>query len=221
MTDKAKQSTSDMTLIQRLIAIQRQLHAPKNQFNKFGNYRYRSAEDILNSVKPLLESYGILLTLSDALIVTDNDSQPAIITPAKNSSACYVPAQRRVYVEATARITDGRDIYETKGYAREDEVGKGMDGAQLTGSASSYARKYALNGLFLIDDSRDADATNTGDGNVKSVPTADRLADAIAKIQSCQSREQLAGLWATYVDLQANADFVQAISEVGKKFPKK
>jgi hypothetical protein len=119
--------------------IQAELKAPKGQLNKFGNYRYRSAEDIVEAVKPILNKYGMALVITDEVVQVGD----------------------RIYVVATATILDETDdTISAKGWAREEEVKKGMDAAQITGSASSYARKYALNGLFAIDDTKDADATN-------------------------------------------------------------
>lgn len=115
--------------------IQEELKAPKSLYNSFGKYSYRSAETILEAVKPLLAQYGAQLTLSDEIIAVNE----------------------RIYVKATASITDGTETVETTAYAREPDEKKGMDGSQITGTASSYARKYALNGLFLIDDTKDAD----------------------------------------------------------------
>lgn len=126
-----------------LIDIQSRLKAPKNQYNKFGNYKYRSCEDILLAVKPLLAEYNCVLTLTDDIVVAGD----------------------RFYVKATAtlRNKDGKEI-SVSAFAREAAKGKnGMDDSQVTGCASSYARKYALNGLFCIDDTNDADATNTHD----------------------------------------------------------
>ena len=128
-----------MTLIERVQKVQEELKAPKNQFNKFGNYAYRSCEDVCNAVKPLLAKYGLVLTLSDEIVMVGE----------------------RYYTKATATITDGIEKLYNTAYAREEESKKGMDGSQITGSSSSYARKYALNGLLLIDDVKDADATNT------------------------------------------------------------
>ena len=122
-----------------LVLIQSELKAPKGQTNKFGGYSYRSAEDILEAVKPLLNKYKCDLTLSDDIVAVGG----------------------RVYVKATAMLCDTDVIAEVSAFAREAETKKGMDDAQITGSASSYARKYALNGLFCIDDTKDADATNT------------------------------------------------------------
>jgi len=124
--------------MEKLIKIQSELKAPKNQFNKFGGYNYRSQEDILEALKPLLKKHECLLTVTDEMEAVEG----------------------RVYVKATATITDGEKGVQVTAYAREASTKKGMDEAQITGSASSYARKYALNGLFLIDDTKDADATN-------------------------------------------------------------
>lgn len=137
-----------MNIYEKLSEIQAELKAPKNQWNEFGKYNYRSAEDILEAVKPLCKKYKALLTLADEI--------QAIST--------------RFYVCAIATLTDvetPQDRIQITAYAREDENLKGMTGAQLTGSTSSYARKYALNGLFNIDDTKDADFTNTGDMDKK------------------------------------------------------
>lgn len=122
-----------------LIQIQAELKAPKNQVNAFGKYKYRSAEDIIEAAKPICHKYHCALLITDDMLLIGD----------------------RVYVKATAILInkDGKTISAT-GYAREEEVKKGMDAAQITGAASSYARKYALNGLFAIDDTKDADATN-------------------------------------------------------------
>lgn len=124
-----------MSIYEKLLNIQSELKAPKGQYNSFGKYKYRSCEDILEAVKPLCVKNGLCLTLTDSIEIIGN----------------------RYYIKATAVITDGESKVETTAYAREDENKKGMDGSQITGSASSYARKYALNGLFDIDDTKDAD----------------------------------------------------------------
>ena len=124
--------------MKKLVAVQAALKAPKGQFNKFGGYKYRSCEDILEAVKPLLLEQGLQLTITD---------EP-------------VEVGGRIYIKATATVTDGSETATVSGYAREAETKKGMDESQITGTASSYARKYALNGLFLIDDTKDADATS-------------------------------------------------------------
>lgn len=125
----------------KLVNIQAELKAPKNQVNSFGKYKYRSAEDIIEAVKPILFKYQTALLISDEIVQVAD----------------------RVYVKATAMLIDETNEelpVKVYGWAREEEVKKGMDAAQITGSASSYARKYALNGLFAIDDTRDADSTN-------------------------------------------------------------
>lgn len=129
-----------LNLKQKLNVIQTKLKAPKSQYNDFGKYYYRSCEDILESVKPLLGETGTTLVLSDEAVAVGN----------------------RVYIKAKAMLLDGEidDYIEATAFAREDEVKKGMDGSQISGSASSYARKYALNGLFAIDDTKDADGLN-------------------------------------------------------------
>lgn len=118
---------------ERLAAIQEHLNAPKNQYNSFGKYKYRSCEDILEGVKPLLK--GLFLSISDEIVLIGD----------------------RYYVKATATITDGENSHTASAMAREEENKKGMDSAQVTGATSSYARKYCLNGLFGIDDAKDAD----------------------------------------------------------------
>jgi hypothetical protein len=125
---------------QKLQGIQSSLKAPKGQTNKFGGYKYRSCEDILTALKPLLAEWGCCLIISDEIVEKGN----------------------RLFVEATATLydNDSSDTLAAKGDAEHAETKKGMDQAQITGSASSYARKYALNGLFAIDDTKDPDATN-------------------------------------------------------------
>lgn len=131
-----------MSIYANLAAVQTALKAPKSQFNKFGNYNYRNCEDIIEAVKPLLKANNLMLMLTDDIELIGD----------------------RFYVKATATVvdtTDGSSLYVTA-YAREEENKKGMDGSQVTGASSSYARKYALNGLFAIDDTKDSDTTNTG-----------------------------------------------------------
>ena len=138
-------------LLKKLQAVQTELKAPKGQYNSFGKYSYRSCEDILEAVKPLLSANGLVLTLRDGLEVVGEWH----------------------YVKATATVYDADtgSSLETAAYAREEQTKKGMDGSQITGTASSYARKYALNAMFLIDDTKDADATNQhGKGAAKPAP---------------------------------------------------
>ena len=124
-----------MGFIEKIVAIQSELKAPKGQYNPFGKYNYRSCEDILEGVKPLLAKHGLVLTIQDSIDLIGD----------------------RFYVKATATITDGKEQLSTSAYARESLDKKGMDASQVTGATSSYARKYALNGLLAIDDTKDAD----------------------------------------------------------------
>lgn len=133
--------------MKQLIEIQNELKAPKNQYNSFGKYKYRSCEDVLEALKPLLKKYECTLTITDEI--------------KEVGSLVFVEA------EATFYDKDGK-FKVVKAQAGIDANRKGMDIAQSFGSSSSYARKYALNGLFLIDDTKDADATNTHDSNTKS-----------------------------------------------------
>ena len=126
-----------MILKEKLMNIQQELKCNKGQYNDFGKYKYRSCEDILESVKPLLKGYKCVLTLNDELQFIGE----------------------RYYIKATATLSDveSEEVISNVAYAREEETKKGMDGSQITGTASSYARKYALNGLLAIDDTKDAD----------------------------------------------------------------
>lgn len=136
-----------MSIYEKLQIIQTELKAPKNQYNSFGKYKYRSCEDIQEGAKPLFAKTKTALTLEDEIIMIGE----------------------RYYVKATATLHDvesGEKILNIS-YAREEESKKGMDGSQVTGASSSYARKYALNGLFCIDDTKDSDSTNTGGNESK------------------------------------------------------
>ena len=139
-----------LPLYQKLAAIQSALKAPKSQYNEFGKYKYRKAEDILESVKPLLSENGCTLTCTDELVLIGV----------------------RYYIKATAILTDAEAgaTVATTAFAREEEEKKGMDGSQITGASSSYARKYALNGLLCIDDTADSDTTNQGDSKPTKAP---------------------------------------------------
>lgn len=142
-----------LSIYEKLYNIQKELKAPKGQYNSFGKYKYRSCEDIFEAIKPLLEKYKLILTTDDELV--------------------YIG--ERYYIKAIAKLIDVEQPYEefdeckaincitNTSYAREEEIKKGMDGSQITGASSSYARKYALNGLFLIDDTKDSDSTNVGE----------------------------------------------------------
>lgn len=149
-------------LLEKLIEVQTELKAPKNQRNSFGNYNYRSCEDILESVKPLLCKNNLSLVISDSLVNVGD----------------------RYYIKATARLmcAESCDVIESEALAREPLSKKGADESQITGATSSYARKHALNGLFAIDDTKDADATNTHE-KIKEQPKTEsqKLMDKIKK----------------------------------------
>ena len=146
MSEEVKEVVEDieketkLNVWQKLSKVQVELKAPKNQYNSFGKYKYRSCEDICEGLKPLLDKYGFAVIFDDTSKVEGD----------------------RHYIVSTAIFIDSEtgNTVKAKGQAREDESKKGMDGAQLTGSTTSYARKYALNALFLIDDTKDSDATN-------------------------------------------------------------
>lgn len=156
-----------MTITEKLAKVQRELKAPKYRMNKFGGYAYRSCEDIMEAIKPCMPA-GCVVTVSDEITAVAD----------------------RVYVKATARFTDGEATVEVTAFAREADARKGMDDSQVTGSASSYARKFALNGLFMIDDNKDADADHPPaekqEAKGKKLPTLadDRLLKAIEAIKS-------------------------------------
>ena len=135
----------------KLIRIQQSLKVGKNQYNSFGGYNFRSAEDILTALKPLCAEEKVYIVINDEL----------------------VNIGERYYVKATVNLVDesGEIIVSTTAYAREEESKKGMDGSQITGASSSYARKYALNGMFMIDDVKDSDSTNTHSKEVKAEKT--------------------------------------------------
>jgi hypothetical protein len=166
--------------MQNLIKIQNELKCQKNQFNKFGNYKYRNQEDILEAVKPLLLKYGCTLTITDKLRTVN-----AVM-----------------FVESTCTFTDGENSIKVKAQAGIDVNQKGMSIAQCFGSSSSYARKYALNGLFLIDDTKDADATNTHDSAPKAankaIPTheiIEELSAILKAVKECKNIDDIKLLW--------------------------
>lgn len=142
---------------EKLLNIQRELKVPKNQFNSFGKYKYRSCEDIIEAVKPLCHAQELILTLSDEVVEVGGRN--------------YVKATACLWKQGNA-LNELLPDWSVTGWAREEETKKGMDGSQITGAASSYARKYALNGLFAIDDAQDSDSTNTH-GKEQSKDVAD------------------------------------------------
>lgn len=195
--------------MKELISIQSELKAPKSQFNKFGGYKYRKAEDILEAVKPLLAKQKCTLIITDDVVLIGN----------------------RIYVKATATIKNEKGECETTtGWAREEETKKGMDGSQITGASSSYARKYALNGLFAIDDNADSDTTNDGQhqaaqqqAQTQAQHTASQqfnpndLNEGLAYLSRCANKDNLLWVIQTYQPLCSNAQFMQAVSAKRKE----
>lgn len=198
--------------MKELIAIQSELKVPKSQFNKFGGYKYRKAEDILEAVKPLLNKQKCTLTITDDIVMVGN----------------------RIYVKATATIKNEKGECETTtGWAREEETKKGMDGSQITGASSSYARKYALNGLFSIDDNADSDTTNDGQHQEAQQQTQTQqpntqqpaspqyhpsdLNEGLDYLSRCVSKDNLLWVIQHYQPLCSNAQFMQAVSAKKKQ----
>lgn len=182
-----------MTVYEKLMNIQSELKAPKSQYNSFGKYKYRNCEDILEAVKPLLKENKATLFISDEVILIGT----------------------RFYVKSTVTFTDtesGEKIINTA-YAREEENKKGMDGSQITGASSSYARKYALNGMFAIDDTKDSDTTNTGSNSpIGNNGTSQGLSEA--QVKRLYAIAYKAGVKKEDVALVAKHDY--GISDVSK-----
>lgn len=212
-----------MTLHEKLNLIQTKLEAPKDLYNKFGNYRYRSAESILAATKPFLREMGLTL-----------------VTESKISEHL-----NRIYVECTVTISDGKTSESASGMAREEETKKGMDGSQITGAAMSYAKKYALGNLFAIDDTKDVDTTEyaqqvqaaqqsttatVSQAKPKQAPKPvkqqapqvdeERLMLLLQDISHARSRKTLTTIWNENKDFQSNPRFSEAVQEASKKYPK-
>ena len=186
--------------MKELVLIQTKLNAPKGQRNNFGKYNYRSAEDILEALKPLLEETNCYLNISDKIILVGD----------------------RYYVEATARITNSEGVSESaSAYAREELTKKGMDASQITGSTSSYARKYALNGLFAIDDNKDADTDEfykrTNQKETKKEDDTSRMKfvadksdnDKLAKVKTREEFLEFAKGYKIWAKVQSYRDWVE------------
>ena len=158
-----------MNVYEKLMTVQTKLRAPKGQYNSFGKYSYRSCEDILEALKPLLAEVGAIINITDDIKVIGDNFETMEVEDKKTGEKSVRLVGRRFYIEATAMFIDVEtgDSIVARALAREDETKKGMDLAQVTGSVSSYARKYALNGLFAIDDNKDSDATNTHGKDIK------------------------------------------------------
>ena len=183
-----------------LRGIQNKLNAPKGQYNAFGKYKYRSCEDILAAVKPLLGEYDCSLTLVDDIVLVGS----------------------RFYIKATATLFDScGNTISTTAFAREEEAKKGMDASQVTGAASSYARKYALNGLFAIDDTKDADTLNNNAAYTQPVvDNTARLKEALAKVASATTADAVKNIYKEYADLKGVKEFYDAVVSRGKELSK-
>jgi hypothetical protein len=191
-----------------LADIQAKLKAPKGQFNSFGKYHYRSAEDILEAVKKVVNPMGFSIVLSDNITFGNG----------------------RHYIKSVATLTNGELVYQATGFAREEETKKGMDGSQITGAASSYARKYALNGLFAIDDTKDSDATNDHGKSQESKPQAKASAPApsqfdeefkilINNVKMAEDLEKLKSIWDILTDdAKANKEIQQLFKHRKSEF---
>lgn len=198
--------------MEELITIQSELKAPKTQVNNFGGYKYRKAEDILEAVKPLLAKQKCTLIITDDIVMVGN----------------------RIYVKATATIRNEKgEVEEATGWAREEESKKGMDASQITGASSSYARKYALNGLFAIDDNADYDTTNNGHQQESKQQTQTQqpvpqqssnaqyhtndVNEGLGYLSRCVNKDNLIWVVQTYKPLTANPQFMQAVSAKKKQ----
>ena len=201
--------------MKELISIQSELKAPKTQYNKFGGYKYRKAEYILEAVKPLLAKQKCTIVITDDIVMVGS----------------------RIYVKATATIKNEKGEYETStGWAREEEAKKGMDGSQITGASSSYARKYALNGLFAIDDNADSDTTNDGQHQAAQQQESQQeqaaqpaqqpatpkyhpndLNEGLCYLSRCVTKDNLVWVIQHYQPLCSNAQFMQAVSAKRKE----
>lgn len=160
-----------MNIYEKLLKVQVELKAPKGQYNSFGKYKYRSCEDILEALKPVLDKLKLTLFIKDDVIEVNT----------------------RNYVKATIILVNTEkpdEIIETSALAREEETKKGMDGSQITGASSSYARKYALNGMFMIDDTKDSDSTNTHGKDEAKKTTETEFKKAIDMINSLANTEE-------------------------------
>ena len=198
--------------MKELITIQSELKAPKTQVNNFGGYKYRKAEDILEAVKPLLAKNKCTLIITDDIVMVGN----------------------RIYVKATATLKNEKgEVEDATGWAREEESKKGMDASQITGASSSYARKYALNGLFAIDDNADYDTTNNGHQQESKQQTQTQqpepqqssnaqyhtndVNEGLGYLSRCVNKDNLIWVVQTYKPLTANPQFMQAVSAKKKQ----
>lgn len=227
--------------MKELIYIQKELKAPKGQYNNFGKYKYRSAEDILEAVKPLLNAQGCYITISDEIVELGGASEvnryEKIDANKGITEKTETQSIGRIYIKATVTIVNSEaEKVSVSAYAREEFTKKGMDGAQITGSASSYARKYALNGMFAIDDTKDPDTRDNTTppykppvqrapaqrAPVQKAPTADELEkiknDAKMAVTISKDRAELIKVWNAYPQFKTAEWFKNLVAKKGKTF---
>ena len=181
--------------MKELFLIQSKLKAPKGKTNSFGGYKYRSCEDILEAAKPILRELACTITLNDDIIQVGD----------------------RYYLKATVTLRNSEgEVEQTTAWAREEETKKGIDASQITGAASSYARKYALCGLFAIDDGKDADSLNNSPSYTERNNDADYLAMAKQEIDAATEVRTLTGIYNNYTNLQGNARFIEMLTRKRK-----
>lgn len=200
-TTTAKQAIELPTmadLTKKLATIQSRLKAPKNQYNSFGKYKYRSCEDILEALKPLANEQGCTITIEDSPIMVGEWH----------------------YIQATATLSDGYNSKSVKAYARESETKSGMDSSQITGTASSYARKYALNGLFAIDDTKDADTMDNrpkAEPKVEPNPEAKELAKVKAQLKQAKTADEIKNVLSLYLYSELKEQVKELCKSRGKE----
>jgi len=195
MSEKKKEEKVELTLHQKIIAIQTTLKAPKSNFNSFGKYKYRSNENILEALKPHLEKHSLTLMQRDSIRELSG----------------------RVYIQCTSTLSDGEDSVENVALARESATKKGMDDSQITGTASSYARKYCLNGMFLLDDTKDADTMEYGKEGEKKASEANKawhkcIDDWYAR---CQTKQEVVTMVDWILKKEGVAHYTEYIKEKG------
>lgn len=201
MATTAKQAIELPTmadLTKKLATIQSRLKAPKNQYNSFGKYKYRSCEDILEALKPLANEQGCTITIEDSPIMVGEWH----------------------YIQATATLSDGYNSKSVKAYARESETKSGMDASQITGTASSYARKYALNGLFAIDDTKDADTMDNrpkAEPKAETDPTTKELAKVKAQLKQAKTADEIKNVLSLYLYSELKEQVKELCKERGKE----
>ena len=202
MATTTKQATIELPtmadLTKKLAAIQSRLKAPKNQYNSFGKYKYRSCEDILEALKPLANEQGCTITIEDSPIMVGEWH----------------------YIQATATLSDGYNSQSVKAYARESETKSGMDSSQITGTASSYARKYALNGLFAIDDTKDADTMDNRqkvEPKAETDPTSNELAKVKAQLKQAKTADEIKNVLSLYLYSELKEQVKELCKSRGKE----